>query len=201
MSRDRNSNRMTSQSMPTPGKIIILNGPSSSGKTTLALALLEQLEMPFIRFSFDLFRDHKSFPLVRINKNEFSWAQMRPSIFQGLHRCIPAIASAGNNILFEHIIETKAWLHEIASLLSALDVFFVRVHCSLSELERREMQHGDRRPGEARQDFLTVSNLFAHDLEINSEHLLEENVTLLIKAWKERKHPSALDKIIEEITF
>jgi chloramphenicol 3-O-phosphotransferase len=41
-----------------PGKIIIINGPSSSGKTTLALALQKQLDLPFIRFSFDLFLDH-----------------------------------------------------------------------------------------------------------------------------------------------
>ena len=182
-----------------PGKIIILNGPSSSGKTTLALAIQKQLDLPFIRFSFDLFIDHKAFPLEQIKSGRFSWDQMRPSIFRGLHQCLPALATAGNNIIFDHIIETKAWLYELVSLISELDVFFVGVHCSQSELERREMQRGDRRPGEARQDFETVHSIPIYDLEINSEHPLEENVTFLIQAWNERKHPSALEKMNEEM--
>jgi chloramphenicol 3-O phosphotransferase len=184
-----------------PGKIIIINGPSSSGKTTLALALQKQLDLPFIRFSFDLFLDHKAFPIEQIKNGKFSWEQMRPSVFRGLHQCLPALANAGNNIIFDHIIETKAWLYELLSSISALDVFFIGVHCSLPELERREILRGDRRPGEARQDFETVHSIPIYDVEINCEHPLEENVKLLIQAWKERKRPSALDKMIEEMNI
>ena len=183
-----------------PGKIIIINGPSSSGKTTLALALQKQLDLPFIRFSFDLFIDHKVFPSEQIKSGKFSWEQMRPAVFRGLHQCLPALATAGTNIIFDHIIETKAWLYELISLISELDVFFVGVHCSLTELERRELQRGDRRPGEARQDFQTVHGIPTYDLEIDSEHPLEENVMVLLQAWKERQHPSALDRMIEEMS-
>jgi chloramphenicol 3-O phosphotransferase len=183
-----------------PGKIIIINGPSSSGKTTLALALQKQLDLPFIRFSFDLFIDHKAFPSEQIKSGKFSWEQMRPSIFLGLHQCLPALARAGNNIIFDHIIETKAWLYELVSLVSELDVFFVGLHCSLPELERRELQRGDRPPGDARQDFQTVHSIPTYDLELDSEHPLEENIMLLLQAWKERQRPSALDRMIEEIS-
>jgi chloramphenicol 3-O phosphotransferase len=186
-------------STATAGKIIIINGPSSSGKTTLALALQKQLDIPFIRFSFDLFIDHKAFPSEQIRNGTFSWDLMRPSVFRGLHQCIPALATAGNNIIFDHIIETKAWLHELLSLISELDVFFVGLHCSLPELERREIQRGDRRRGEAHLDFQTVHSITSYDLELISENLLEENTTLLIQAWKERKRPSALDRMIQEM--
>jgi len=182
-----------------PGKIIVINGPSSSGKTTLALALQKQLDIPFIRFSFDLFIDHEAFPTEQIKSGKFSWGQMRPSVFRGLHQCLPALATAGNNIIFDHIIETKAWLNELNSLISGLDVFFVGLQCSLAELERREIQRGDRRPGEARRDFETVRGIPTYDLELDSENPLEQNVTLLLQAWRERKHPSALEKMIEEI--
>ncbi len=182
-----------------PGKIIIINGPSSSGKTTLALALQKQLDLPFIRFSFDLFMEHKSFPSEGIKSGKFAWEQMRPSVFRGLHQCLPALSTAGNNIIFDHIIETKVWLYELVSLISESDVFFVGLHCSLPELERREIQRGDRRPGEARQDFETVHNIPTYDIEIDSENPLDENVDLLIQAWKQRKHPFALDKMIKEM--
>jgi chloramphenicol 3-O phosphotransferase len=182
----------------SPGKIILINGPSSSGKSTLALALQKQLDIPFIRFSFDLLIEQKVFPSEQIKSGKFSWEQMRPSVFRGLHQCLPALATAGNNVIFDHIIETKAWLSELVSLLAGLDVFFVGLHCSLPELERREIQRGDRRRGEARQDFETVHRIPTYDLELHSEEPLEENIKALIRAWQERKRPSALDKMLEE---
>lgn len=182
-----------------PGKIIVINGPSSSGKTTLALALQKQLDVPFIRFSFDLFIEHRSFPLEQMKSGRFSWEQMRPAVFRGLHQCLPALATAGNNVIFDHIIETKAWLHELVSLISGLDVFFVGLHCSLPELERREIQRGDRRPGEARQDLETVHRIPRYDLELNSEDPLQENAALLMRAWQARRRPSALDQMIQEM--
>jgi chloramphenicol 3-O phosphotransferase len=200
--REKFTGTMKQNTLPvSPGKVIVINGPSSSGKTTLALALQKELDLPFIRFSFDLFLDHKAFPLEQIKNGKFSWDQMRPSVFRGLHRCLPALATAGNNLIFDHIIETKAWLYELVSLISELDVFFVGLHCSLPELERREHQRGDRRPGEARQDFETVHSIPTYDLEINSEGLLEKNVRSVILAWKERKRPSALDKMIEQMNI
>ena len=90
------------------------------------------------------------------------------------------------------------WLHHLISLVSELDVFFVGLHCSLPELERREIQRGNRRSGEARMDFQSVHGITSYDLELNSENLLEDNVTLLIRAWKDRKSPSALDKMMQE---
>jgi len=173
------------------GKIIIINGPSSSGKTTLSLALQKRLSMPFIRFSFDLFIENKILPRDQIDRGNFSWPAMRPAVFDGLHRCIPALASAGNNVIFDHIIETEGWLHDLVRYLADFDVFFVRLHCSIAELERREMQRGDRRIGEARADSQFVHSFGNYDLELNSENPAEENARILIGEWEKRTRPSA----------
>ena len=180
------------------GKIIVINGPSSSGKTTLALAAQKQFDIPFLRFSFDLFLDNKVLPMDQINRGVFSWDSIRPFVFIGIHQCLPALATAGNNLIFDHIIKTKAWLDNLIQSLSGLDVFFVGLNCSLPELERREIQRGNRRIGEARTDFQTVQTITSYDLELNSENPAEDNAKILIEAWKKRKHPSALDKMIQE---
>jgi len=78
----------------TTGKIIIINGPSSSGKTTLALALQKRLDIPFLRFSFDLFIDNKALPSDQMKSGVFSWESIRPSVFNGIHQCVPALAVA-----------------------------------------------------------------------------------------------------------
>jgi len=181
-----------------PGKIIIINGPSSSGKTTLALAVQKQLDIPFLRFSFDLFLDNKVLPLDQMRNGTFSWEEMRPSVFRGLHQCLPVLAQAGNNMIFDHIIETKAWRDELLQLIANLDVFLVGLHCSLPELERREIQRGNRRSGEARSDWETVHKITSYDLELDSEKPVEDNVKRLIEAWQSRKRPSALDTMLQE---
>jgi chloramphenicol 3-O phosphotransferase len=103
--------------------------------------------------------------------------------------------------LFDHIIETQAALHELLSLIAELDVFFFGLHCSLPELERREIQCSDRRRGEAQLDLQTVHNITSYDLELNSENPLDENIAVLLRAWRERKRPSALDRMIQEMNL
>ena len=186
---------------PNLGKIIIINGPSISGKTTLALAAQKQFDIPFLRFSFDLFLDNQVLPLEQIRNGSFSWEAMRSSVFRGIHRCLPALANAGNNLIFDHIIESKSWLEDLLPSVSGLDVLFVGLHCSLPELERREAERGNRRSGEARTDFETVHNITSYDLELNSENALEDNVKLLIEMWKIRKRPSALDRMIQQMNL
>ena len=100
---------------------------------------------------------------------------------------------------FDHIVETKAWLDDLITLISDLDVFFVGLHCSLPELERREALRGNRNKGEAQRDLRTVHSITSYDLELNSEDSIDDNVKILIQTWKARKRPSALDTMIEEM--
>jgi chloramphenicol 3-O phosphotransferase len=124
---------------------------------------------------------------------------MKPSVIRGIQQCVPALATAGNNLIFDHIIETKSLLQHLIQSVSALDVFFVGLHCSLSELERREIQRGNRRVGEARADLETVHHITSYDLELNSENPVEQNARDLIEAWRKRKRPAALDKMIQDM--
>jgi len=71
---------------------------------------------------------------------------MRPRFFDGLHRCLPALAAAGNGL----IIEFRACRECLATLLDGLDVFLISVHRDLAEIDHRERDWGDRRIGEGR---------------------------------------------------
>jgi chloramphenicol 3-O phosphotransferase len=177
------------------GKLIIVNGPSSAGKSTLANAFHDLLDEPFLRISIDHLREGNVLPLRRIRSGEFAWERMRPAFFDGFHRCLPAFASAGNNLLVEHIIETVRWMSDLVDLLASFDVFFVGLHCQLPELERRERARGDRRIGEARTDFETVHRHAVYDFELDSTNPLGQNVETLLSAWRARSRPSAFDKM------
>jgi hypothetical protein len=84
---------------------------------------------------------------------------------------------------------------DLVELLAPLDVFFVGVHCPLPELERRERQRGDRRPGEARRDFHVVHRFTEYDLTIDATQPNEDNVVRLITAWQTRRRPTAFERI------
>jgi len=178
-----------------PGSIILINGASSAGKSTLARALQKQLDEPFWHLSIDHLRDSGVLPLDRVRAGDFSWKSMRPAFFQGFHNALPAIAAAGNNLVVEHIIETSEWLNTLLKLLGPFDVFFVGIHCPLAELERRELARGDRRIGEARNDFETIHKFVTYDLELDSTLPAESNAAAVIASWKRRTRPLAFERM------
>lgn len=182
------------------GKIILVNGPSSSGKSTLCAGLQETLGEPFWHYSIDHLRHGDVLPHQRIERGDFAWPNMREAFFEGFHRCLPALAGAGNNLVVEHIVETRAWMTRLIHLLAPFDVFFVGLNCPLPELERRELQRGDRRIGEARADFAFVHTLVhsfgTYDLEIDATRPLGDNVDGVLAAWMRRTRPGAIERML-----
>lgn len=87
------------------GRIILVHGPSSSGKSTLCRALQDALDEPFWHYSIDHLRDGGVLPLARIQRGEFSWPDLREAFFEGFHRSVAAFAGAGNDLIVEHIVE------------------------------------------------------------------------------------------------
>src|SRR6185312_5466542 len=67
------------------GKIILINGASSSGKSTIARAVQKQLDEPFWHLSIDHLRESGVLPLDRVRAGDFVWKSMRPAFFQGFH--------------------------------------------------------------------------------------------------------------------
>ncbi|MBS1701600.1 MAG: AAA family ATPase [Armatimonadetes bacterium] len=170
-----------------PGKVIFLNGASSSGKSTLARHLQSILPEPFWHFSIDHFIDSGMLPSARIRSGEFPWKDMRESFFDGFHRCLPSLVGAGNNLIVEHIIETEPWRQRLQDLLGHHDVFLVGVHCPVVELERRERERGDRPIGDARRDFEVIHTFCGYDFEADSTRPVEETAQELLVAWQDRQ--------------
>lgn len=170
----------------TVASIIFLHGASSSGKSTIARALQSRIGAPFWHISIDHLRDAGVLPSVRIKSGEFAWRGLRAGFFAGFHRSLAAYASAGNNLIVEHILDTPGWQAELAELLAPYDMFFVAVHCPLQELMRREAARGDRGVGSAEQDFHSIHQGVDYDLELQSLDGPDVNVAQLIDAWAAR---------------
>jgi chloramphenicol 3-O phosphotransferase len=179
-----------------PGRIIFLNGASSSGKSSLAKALQQTLPEPFLHVSSDHLAASGMLPARRGKDGPFAWqAQMRPRFFAGFHRCLPALAAAGNDLIVEQIIEFPAWRTDLALLLGGLDVFLIGVHCDLAEIDRRERARADRRTGEGRTHVETdlIHTFGPYDLDIDTTHGITSTLTEhVLAAWQTRGPSRAL---------
>lgn len=167
------------------GRIIFLNGTSSSGKTTLANALREALDEPFCYYASDQLAD-AGFRTVkrRIRHNPASGERGR--FFDGFHRSIAAFAQAGNDLVVEHIIEEQSWADQLATLFAGLDVFWIGVHAPIEETERRERERGNRQIGEARYHLKTHA-FCRYDLEVDTSEPVDQLALRILAAWNCRE--------------
>lgn len=188
---------MSDASRP-PGRIILLNGASSSGKSSLARAVQARIEEPFWHISIDHLRDSGVLPTARIRSGEFRWSSMRDGFFEGFEESLLAYVRCGNNLIVEHIMESRDWLLRLVRRLEGQDVFFVGLHCDLAELERREIARGDRRIGDARRDYHQIHSYCRYDAELDSSTPPEANADRLIAAWRARTTPSAFQSLLAE---
>ncbi len=167
------------------GRIILLNGTSSAGKSTLAKELRLKLEPQFHYYASDQLADEGFRPV-----DEDVRYECRDLFFKGFHRSIPAFAEAGLDLLVEHIVEEQDWADELRVLLAPFDVFWVGVHAPMEEIERRERLRGNRQIGEAAYHLKTHS-FCSYDVEIDTMQPLEQNVEKIIAAWKGRANRKA----------
>lgn len=171
-------------------RIILLNGPSSAGKSTLARAVQDRADVPFLRFSLDLLLfSGEVLPHRRDQEGPFEWRSIRPRLFDGYYGCLAALAQAGNDLVIDIIIETDSQCRRLEAVLAPFDVFFVGVHCNLAELERREQARGDRRIGDARRDLTFVHGFGPYDYEVDSGRPPDVSADLVLDAWRTRGAP------------
>jgi chloramphenicol 3-O phosphotransferase len=154
--------------------VIVLNGASSAGKSTLALALQQALAMderPWVVFSWDDFvprlperwtsvpgatgdqaLDGCSYRIVRDEPLEalLEVGEMGSRLLRAYHRSVAAVARSGINVIVEEVLITRAEWDDWQEALGDLDVRWVGVRCDVDTAERREIERGDRYPGLAR---------------------------------------------------
>jgi len=137
------------QKVMQKGKIIFLNGVSSSGKTTIAKTLQKKLTEPYCWLSVDNFLDTMDERFL--NDQEWLRAGGVEWIWKALecfHKSIKLFSDIGLNVIADHVVQKQDWLDECLDLLRDSDVLFVHVTCPLEELNRREKERGDRQIGQ-----------------------------------------------------
>ena len=156
------------------GKIVVLNGTSSSGKTSIVGALQKILEEPYLDAGLDKFL--RMLPTRFLDRPLWDHVlglateagAVGHQLVSGMHHAIAALSRAGNNVIADHVLIEQQWLHDCAQLFSDLPAYFVAVRCPLEVLERREKARKNRTWGQVSKQFGIVHAHGIYDLEVDT---------------------------------
>ncbi|HEU4514016.1 MAG TPA: AAA family ATPase [Nocardioidaceae bacterium] len=170
------------------GRIILLNGTSSSGKSTLARALQDALPDPWTeigidRFVFSLPGRYLRQPLwsevfryvPRTDRDDGSFTietgPLGQRLMSGMHRTAASLAAAGLDVIVDHVILEASWLEECLHLWAPYPVLLVGVRCPLDVVEQREHDRRDRTIGQAAAQHDVVHRWCEYDVEVDTSVL------------------------------
>jgi len=165
-----------------PAQLIILNGASSAGKSSILHALQNSLPDPYLEAGIDKFlwmlpERYLNRPLwydviathhLPDRDLYFTSKPLGDKLIFGMHRAIAALVQAGNNVLVDHVLIERRWLNDCVEQLAGFAPLFVGVRCQLELLERRERDRKDRTLGQARAHEAVVHQHGLYDLEVDT---------------------------------
>lgn len=203
------------------GKIIILNGPSAAGKTTLAREIQKTFDEIYLVAGIDGFFDAVLPPVdaegktnikakefirdIEISKDATGHQVIKLIVgpagqraIKGMHRALAGYAEAGNNMVVDYILYEKEWLPDLVAALKDYTVYFVGVRIPLEILEEREKARGTSPAGHARSHYDTVHVYDTYDVEVDTSKLKPEEAAGKIKEFIAKNPEPRAFKVLEK---
>lgn len=179
----------------TRGNIIILNGTSSSGKSSIVRALQEMLPEPYLEAGIDkfIFMLPKRYLIQPLWDDVLGRAdrsgEVGNRLVSGMHHAIAALSDAGNHVIAEHVLVEPSWLAECATLFSERPAMLVGVRCPLEIAEAREKSRKDRTLGQAGKQFGIIHAHAVYDLEVDTSVATAEECARAIRVRLASRKP------------
>ena len=157
-------------------QIILLNGPSSSGKSTLAKSLqkllLDKENLQYDIVSIDDF--------MKISTSETIYEDDVFEISQDMCNEIISLLNKSDGVIVDHVITSKRIFEQFIRSTKTYKTFLVHVTCPLDVLIQREEERGDRCLGSAKNSFDYLYPKNGYDLEVDTYTLSKEECALKI---------------------
>jgi chloramphenicol 3-O phosphotransferase len=129
---------------------IVLHGPTSAGKSSLARALQDSSQIPAFHISLDAFVEMSRRRDMR-SDDELKEALRLHHL--NLQSALKRVAASHFEIVLELVLRDTTALDECISALAPRRTYIIGVTCPLHILEERERKRPDRGDGMARSQF------------------------------------------------
>jgi chloramphenicol 3-O phosphotransferase len=157
------------------GRVVVLNGGSSAGKTTVGRKLQSSLDGPWLLLGVDLLLWMLPMELVSnpsgisVHDGVITRGGRFMQIYAGFQQAVAALARSGVDVLIDDVLlgggaDQRRW----DDALRDLDVCWVGVRCAPDIAAAREAVRGDRPAGIAREQANAVHDGVRYDLEVDA---------------------------------
>jgi chloramphenicol 3-O phosphotransferase len=164
------------------GKVIVLNGTSSAGKTTLALALQrEHPDLQLVHIQLDAFRAMEPPGYWSNNYKELAPVRVE-ALCRAINSAAAQFARFGQNVVLDHVLTPKATQFLLEDL-ATYEVLLVKVMCSAEAMDLREAQRSNRPPGLARSQLDSVHAACAYDFEVDTTSSSPVDLARRLATW------------------
>lgn len=177
--------------------ILLLNGPSSAGKTTLAKEIQKCAVDPYIHLQWDSFL--AMIPTESIHSKQRAWQDLVSSMRNCMHAAVLNIYEQGLNVVWDNAMHPSRW-KSVAEEFADSRIFLVGVICDIKELERRELVRGDRSIGMARTQAEEMHINVDYDLHIDTTKTTAiENAEIVMRGIRRIESPNAIKKMRQKL--
>ena len=172
-----------------PGLVVVLNGASSSGKTSIAREMAAALQRPTALVSVDsplsLLSRSPAYAITSA-AHAFSAMATNPRLGVVWPNVVAAITSAGEHagrgeVAIVDVVVTHPVPAAFIGRAIAPSGLIVGVHCAIEELERRERRRPTRR-GLASRQFASVHKHLTYDLIVDTTATTAEECASTVSA-------------------
>lgn len=173
------------QALPSAGTILILNGASSSGKTSIARELQSLLPEPYHHLQLDAFRamEPRGYWEGWEHQSSDAVALKLAALCRAMNAALAEYSRHGQNSVFDtELSNSDAWRYVVEDLVD-LPVLMVGVTCSVAVLAKREHERGDRKPGLAASQHDRVHKNKEYDLMIDTTIASTADCAAAVADW------------------
>ncbi|MBA3945362.1 MAG: AAA family ATPase [Herpetosiphonaceae bacterium] len=192
------------------GKIVVLNGASSAGKTSTARALLDLMGAPAVHTGLDHILDRVQpfgaephTALGRLRRSaQIVWFQRtdgRLRLFKQLHREVVALAQAGRDVIVDTALMDPRALRDAAVCFGPVHGLFVGMKPPLQVSERWEAMRGDRERGHARKHYDLVHAHGTYDLVLDPSVLTPQECARAVLQRLADGPPTAFRQLLTQM--
>ena len=147
--------------------IVVLNGASSSGKTSIARAF-QELAMPRVFLNFSIDSILYALPESTLRRLERGDERADPRTVRGFYACVSALAALGLDLVIDHAMTSEAEAAMLREAVASHQVLLVGLDCAAEVLTERERIRANRRPGMAAAQCERVHQWLEYDLRIDT---------------------------------
>ncbi len=164
------------------GRIIFLNGVTSSGKTSIVEALQERDDIFFYVVANDLFQEMVGDKYLRQNY----WKYLSEVIILMYHTA-KLYSDMGKNVLIDGILvereEISPHYRQLTEILADNPLDIVEVYCPLEICRQRNIDRGDRYESQSEEQYALMAKDIAYSVKVDtSAHPPAQCADMIVQA-------------------